>query len=347
LRAAFVYANPRRALAAAVEAGAAPDTGLLGQNHLAEHGIDARICDSLVRRGTRQPGLVHRVTWFARELVVPWEVGPADVIVTPLGTTLPLAARVRRRSRVVLMNVNFCTMLSRLEGIRREVFVRSLRAADTIVCFAAAQRTKLLAQADLDPERVKVVALGVDDRFYRREPEPAAPHVLAVGRDNGRDYRTFAKAIASIDAPATIVASRRNLDGIALPGNAKVEYDASPTRLRELYASATCVVVPTRSSEFTFGADCSGQTVLLDSMAMGRPTVISHRSTLEEYVDEGTTAMFVPPEDHDALASSIATLLDSPDLRDRLAQEGRAAVEDRFSTRQLGAALAPLLRKAP
>ena len=49
VRAAFVYPNPRSELAAAVAAGKAPDTALLGQNHLAAHGIDARIHELRLR----------------------------------------------------------------------------------------------------------------------------------------------------------------------------------------------------------------------------------------------------------------------------------------------------------
>lgn len=345
MKVAYVYPNPRADLARAVAAGDAPDTGLLGQNHLAEHGIEATVCDSRLRRSRRLPGLVHRLTWSSRELVVPWEVGPADVIVSSLGTLLPLAAKVRRRSRVVLLNIDFCTALDRLAGVRKRLLQRSLQSADAIVCLANAQRTKLLDQVHLDPARVHVVQLGVDDRFYRVEREPSAPHVLAVGRDNGRDYAAFTRAIESLGVPATIVASARNLVGIRLPERVEVELDTTPTRLRSLYAAATCVVIPTRAREFHGGADCSGQTVLLDAMAMGRPAVVTRRSTLTEYVEDGETALFVPAEDPPALTAAIRSLLDDAKLRERLSRGGRDAVEGRFTTRRFAAELAPILKE--
>ena len=46
------------------------------------------------------------------------------------------------------------------------------------------------------------------------------------------------------------------------------------------------MVLPTRREGYRYGADCSGQTVLLDAMAMGRPVVASERSTLSDYVRE-------------------------------------------------------------
>jgi len=56
VRAAYVYANPRRAPARDVAAGLAPDTGLLGQNHLAPLGIEATVHDSALTRRERRDG---------------------------------------------------------------------------------------------------------------------------------------------------------------------------------------------------------------------------------------------------------------------------------------------------
>jgi glycosyltransferase involved in cell wall biosynthesis len=345
VRVDFVYANPRRDLAAAVALGEAPDTALLGENHLTHHGIDARILDSRARRARRLPGPAHAVTWLARELLVPWETS-ADAVVTPLGTLLPLVARVRGRPRVLLLNISLCTTLRRLRGARRRLLEASLRAAHAIVCLAGAQRDLLLGQARLDARRVHVALLGVDDAFYRPQPEPPEPRVLAVGRDLARDYRTFAAAVRGLGAPATIVASAKNLAGVELPPNVEVELDVTPTRLRELYAAATCVVVPTRSGEFDGGADCSGQTVLLDAMAMGRPTVVTRRATLAEYADDGRTALLVDPEDATALRGSIERLLGDPQLRADLGTAARSLVEDRFTTRLFASRLAQILQEA-
>lgn len=344
MRVDFVYANPRLDVAAAVAAGAAPDTSLLGENHLQEHGIDARILDSRVRRGRRLPGVAHRVTWTARELVVPFE-SRADVVVTPLGTLLPLTARIRRHPRTVVLNISLCTSLRRARGARRRLLAASLRSAHAIVCLATPQRELLLRQARLDERRVHLALLGVDDTFYEPRREPAEPHVLAVGRDLGRDYATFVAAVRDLDVPATIVASAKNLVGVDLPPNIELELDVSPSHLRDLYATATCVVVPTRAAEFDRGADCSGQTVLLDAMAMGRPTIVTRRATLAEYVDEGRTALAVEPENPAALRTTIERVLGDAELRRSLGGAARARVETTHTTRHFAARLAGVIEK--
>jgi glycosyltransferase involved in cell wall biosynthesis len=343
VRVDFAYPNPRAGLASAIADGVAPDTGLLGQNHLAEHGVDARIQDSRVRRQTRLPGVAHRVTWLARELSVPFESSGADVIVTPLGSLLPLASRVRRGPKTVVLNINLCTVLRRLGGLRRRVLVASLRSADAIVCLAEAQRTLLLEQITIDPAKVHLVLLGVDDIFYTPAPRKNEPHVLAVGRDEGRDYATLSRALRSLDVEATIVASERNVRGIEFPPNVRIELDVSPVRLRELYGRATCVVVPTHAQEFDRGADCSGQTVLLDAMAMGRATVVTHRSTLDDYIDRDETAVVVGAESPQELEDGIRRVLEDGDLRERVERAGRARVEREHTTRLFASRLVPIL----
>jgi glycosyltransferase involved in cell wall biosynthesis len=345
VRVDFAYANPRAGLASAIADRVAPDTGLLGQNHLAEHGIDARIQDSRLRRRTRLPGVAHRVTWLARELAVPFESSGADVIVTPLGSLLPLASRMRRGPKTVVLNINLCTTLRRVRGVRRQVLVASLRSADAIVCLAEAQRNLLLKQVRLDSAKVHLVLLGVDDIFYTPDPRTDEPHVLAVGRDEGRDYATFARALRSLDVEATVVASERNVRGIEFPPHVRVELDVSPIRLRELYRRATCVVVPTHAQEFDRGADCSGQTVLLDAMAMGRATVVTHRSTLDDYIGRDRTAVVVSAESAQELEDGIRRVLEDGALRETLEREGRARVEREHTTRLFASRLVPILEE--
>ena len=343
VRAVFVHANPRGDFAGEVAAGRAPDTGLLGQNHLGELGIDATLHDPLLSRGALA-WLPFRLRWHLRELTVPWEVGDADLICTPLATFLPLSARLRRR-RVLVVNYGLCARFARAGAAQRALLTASLRSAASVVCFAAAQREQLVEQAGLRPERVHVALYGVDERFYASAPLPDDGYVLAVGRDLARDYSTFATAARGLGVRSIVVASERNLVGVERPSDLEVRIDVDHAELRELYAGAGCVVVPTRREDFPFGADCSGHTVLLEAMAIARPVVVSSRSTNAEYV-AGEGALEVPPEDPPALRAAIERVLSDRELASRMAHAARSAVEDRFTTRHLAERLAPLIEAA-
>jgi glycosyltransferase involved in cell wall biosynthesis len=345
VRVAYVYANPRTQLLEAVARGEAPDTGLLGLNHLGEHGIDATVVLPRLRRTEPPNRVLNRLTWLGRELTLPWELGDADAAISPIANLLPLTARLRRRPRLLTLNVSLCNTYARASAPRRALLRSALRAAALVVCLATAQRDRLLRQTGVPPERVRSIPLGVDERFYEASPVPTAGYVLAVGRDLARDYGTFAEAVDGLGTRAIVVASPRNLGGVRLPEGVEVRRDVSYGELRDLYAGARCVVIPTRNESYPYGADCSGQTVLLDAMASARPVVLSRRATLDDYVDDGRTALIVPPEEPRPLREAIERVLADDALADELGSAARRRVEERHTTRQLAAAVAGLARE--
>ena len=341
-RVGFVYPNSRRELVAEVARGEAPDSTLLGQNHLAALGVDATIHEPRLTR-TPRSGLAHRVTWNLRELTLPWELRDVDVIFTPLANLLPLAARARRRPGVVVVNYGLCLIYERSGRTRRRVLAESLRAAAAVVCLGESQREQLLQQTGLDPARVHTALLGIDERFFAPRPTlEGEPYVLTVGKDLSRDFATFAEAVRRLGVRAELAVYPRNLEGIALPPSARARV-VGPKELRDLYAGAACVVVPQRRPGYPYGSEGGGLTSLLESMAMARPTVISDRPILRDYVSDGETAVVVPPEDPAALAAAIERVVAAPGS---LGAAGRRRVEVELTTQHLAERLVPILSEA-
>lgn len=340
----FVYPNPRAQLAADVAAGEAPDTGLLGQNHLPALGIHARAHEPALRRRERFGGVRHRLTWNLREIVLPWELGDADAALTPLSNIFPLAARLRGAPIVVILNWGLLTTWRRASRPRRRVLRTALRRAQ-VACVARGQRDALVAEAGLPQEAVHVVEIGVDERFFRPEPSSGDGYVLAVGKDLARDYGTLAAAASRLDVAVRIVTSPHNVAGIALPRNVEVLHGVTWAELRRLYAGAACVVLPLRRPEYRWGTEGSGLTTLLEALAMGRPIVATERAVFEDYVRPDESYLPVPAEDPAALAAAVERVVADPSLGERLGARARALVEERFTTRHFAARLADLLRR--
>jgi glycosyltransferase involved in cell wall biosynthesis len=337
---AFVYPNPRAELAAQAARGEAPDSTLLGQNHMAALGIDARVHDpALTRRGG------GRLRWNLRELTLPWELGDAEVALTPLAGLFPLAARARRRPRVVVVNYGLCTIWERSSRARRAALSASLRSAAAVVCLGEWQSERLEEQTGA---HATTALLGIDERYF--SPAPAAapaeePYVLAVGKDLARDYGTFAEALRRLGVRAEIAAYPRNLEGVRLPPRTRTRV-VSAAELRELYAGAACVVVPQRRQDYPYGSEGGGLTSVLETLAMARPLVATDRPILRDYVTDGETALLVPPEEPEALAEAIRRVLEDAELARRLGEAGRARVEAELTTRHFAERIAPILRAA-
>jgi glycosyltransferase involved in cell wall biosynthesis len=335
---AFVYPNSRRELALEVAAGTAPDSTLLGQNHLAELGLDARIHDpALTRRKT------GRLRWNLRELVLPWELRDADVAFTPLAALFPLAAR---QLPVAVVNYGLCTIWDRSSAARRKLLGASLRSAAHVFSLGEWQRERLAEQAGLAEERTSTALLGIDERYFAPEPGGSAePYVLAVGKDLARDYATFVEALAPLGVRLELAVYPRNLEGIALPPHVRARV-ASPAELRDLYAGAACVVLPQRRQEYPYGSEGGGLTALLEALAMAKPVVASERPILRDYVTDGETALLVPPEDPAALREAVERVLGDEELGQRLGTAGRKRIEAALTTRHFAERIAPVLREA-
>lgn len=339
-RAAFVYPNPRRALVAEIERGDAPDSTLLGQNHLSEHGIDARVHDPRLAR-ERSSWL----RWQLRELVLPFELRDVDVVVTPLFRYAPTVARATRGPRFVVVNFGLNVLLRNTKGARRAAVAAVLRAATRIVCLSELQRHELLELTGFSKSTIVTTELGIDAAFFTPRPDPDEASVLTVGKDLARDFSTFADAMRALDVPAHVAALPRSLLGIELPANVTTSV-MGPLELRDAYARAGCVVIAQHRDDHPVGTEHGGTTALLEAMAMGKAIVLTDRAVLHEYVSDGDTALVVPPEDPQALREAVARVLADGELRRRLGAAARARVEEAFTTRHLAARLAPVVREA-
>jgi glycosyltransferase involved in cell wall biosynthesis len=340
----FVYPNSRAALADRVALGEAPDTALLGQNHLASYGIDATIHHPSLRRVDRRSGLLHRITWNARELGLPWELRKDELTCTPLARVFPLMARLRGGPPVMVISYHLCSTYERSSAAARRLMRASLRSAAAIVCISEAGRTRLIELTGVDPTRVHVAPLGVDERYWQSQPPAPDGFVLTVGRDLARDYGTFVHALSEVPRRAVLVAKHENLRGIDIPPNVDVRLDISPSEVRDLYAGAACVVVPIRAEGHRYGTENSGTIALLEAMATARPVIVTERSTLADYVRPGETATTVPAEDPDAMRAAILGVLDDGDASARLGASARRSVEERFTTTAFAARLAAVIR---
>jgi len=70
--------------------------------------------------------------------------------------------------------------------------------------------------------------------------------------------------------------------------------------------------------------------VNLEAQASGRAVVTTRHGGIPEFVEEGTSALVVAPDDADALAAGLVAVLQDPALASRMGAAG-PAVAARFS----------------
>jgi glycosyltransferase involved in cell wall biosynthesis len=144
---------------------------------------------------------------------------------------------------------------------------------------------------------------------------------VSVGGDLARDYGTLVDAVRGTDLRLKIACDARNLVDVELPPNVEWLGRLDAPAYRALLQEAKGVVVTTRAPAYP-----SGQSVLLEAMATGRPCVITDSPAIREYVEPGHEAVLVPQADPQGLRRALLELDAAPTARARLAEAGRRRV---------------------
>ena len=219
--------------------------------------------------------------------------------------------------------------------IKMRVIKWLLKEFDAIVCLSVDQKNFLETNGLLN-DKVFFVPLGVDMHYYKPVYEGREKYILSAGRDNGRDYKTVVELARQMPSEEFhIVCSKRNMIGIInIPVNVSVFYDLPIKDLISKYKEAKLMLLITHSDNFLDGADCSGQTVLLESMASGLPVIATKKQYMRDYL-AGDEILFIDNNNNlESIKMRIETLRND-DLRLKLSKKARLAIEANLSTFQM------------
>lgn len=264
--------------------------------------------------------------------------------------TVLLKKLFRIKTKFVLLNISLSRLVisNKDKKIKFKIIKWLLKDIDAVVCLSSAQKQQLEELNIIDDNKIFFAHLGVDDIFYNPIYENRNNILLAVGRDNGRDYKTIIEVAKTLPQyKFEIICSKRNIEGQgALPRNVIVHYDISNRELRDKYQTYKALLLITHSDEYGDGADCSGQTVLLDAMASGIPIIASKKEYLKDYVgDGGEEVELVNFYDIDGLKGKIIDIQQDSQKSSKMAQNARNRVERGLSTKSMALELSAVFKQ--
>jgi len=189
-------------------------------------------------------------------------------------------------------------------------------------------------------DRATPIWQEIDTEFYQPQNFNMDGPILAIGDDHGRDWPTLIEALAPLDVEL-VVKTRAKL---AVPNNARMRLKQISSRLsfpelRELYAKASLVVIPLSET-----LNVSGVGSVLESMAMGKPLVISDNPPIRDYLEPGKTAEVVPVGDAVKLREAVVALKADPERMRTMGGLARARAVELYSAEPYAERFAAALR---
>jgi D-inositol-3-phosphate glycosyltransferase len=222
---------------------------------------------------------------------------------------------------------------------RAEAEAMIMKCSEVVLASCSVEAGQLAELYDSDPERIRVVAPGVDQAFFGPGHRPQArralgllgdvPLLLFVGRIQplkGADVavRTLAALETFPDAHLVVVGGPSGPRGkdhlthveeiVEEQGLADRVHLVAPQPhelLSTYYRAADVCVVPSRSESFGL--------VALEAAACGTPVVAAAVGGLTTLVDHGHTGYLVEEATPGAFAGAVARVLGNPELAARLA----------------------------
>ncbi len=280
-----------------------------------------------------------------------------------LRTLARIAARLRR-TRPDVVNIHFASPSTRYFTLLAPVFgyrvlltchgsdllrphpqdapqlASVLRGPAAVTTVSDDMRERIHAACGSEAMHIAVIENGIDTAFWSPAAEAAAPPrplepattLVAVGRlapVKGFDILVEALAVARVksSAAARLVLIGEGPEREALEARAErlgighaVEFAGrlGPAALRERLRAADLFVMPSRSEGMPLA--------LLEAMAAGTPALASRVGGVPRVA--GDCAVLVEPENPDALANALVSLLADRPLRERLARKARIRAQD-------------------
>jgi glycogen synthase len=220
---------------------------------------------------------------------------------------------------------------------------RLLAEADAVLTLTSIERDGLIALAGLRPERVTVIGSGcdplpllADETAVLRRYNLRLPLVLFIGRASHDKGAIHA-------AQAALALRRRGCQlCLALAGQVAPEFERFYRRLspeeqevvrplgivdemekHALLASATCLVLPSRTDSFGI--------VFLEAWQHGKPVIGARAGGIPGVVSDGEDGLLVEFGDVAALEQAMERLLTDAPLRQTMGQTGQAKIAQHYT----------------
>ena len=191
----------------------------------------------------------------------------------------------------------------------------AIRKAKAIVCVSESTQAELGVHYPWAVAKSEVAVLGISDLPGNVEPiESTRPYFIHIGKRGAyKDFATIVRALAITPTDVLVVAAgggpptgreEEMLARASLQSRVRFEPDLSDEALARLLDGSQGLISASREEGFGLPA--------LEALARGRPVILADIAVYRELF--GKWGRFFTPGDHEALASAVLEVLETPPL---------------------------------
>ena len=347
-----------------VSLGETPDQALFGVNRLQEYGFEPIFLPyPAIGRWSKFQKLLSR-------LRIPLELGDlqqqmmalqlssqADLVYAPCGSQTHLLQYLRALGLykvpiVTLMHHSFLKgKLDFLRNWQRNLFIRG---ADKLPCLSQALMDDLRG-IGANHTKLALLEWGTDVKFYGPW-QPPGSGVIATGR-TGRDFLTFAKAMAQSRCHGTVIGLQGQLDNPIFHTSSNVNIiearNEQPApgenrgwlkypELCQHMQSHGAIAIPLFAQR-----NLAGLTSLMDVLGLGRAVLMTRNRHIDIDIEAEGIGFWLEPGDVDGWVQRLNWVQDHPGEIYVMGKRAREMAEGKYESHKFASQLVELLKSAP
>lgn len=195
-----------------------------------------------------------------------------------------------------------------------------LSSVHKVVCSSTIETGYYAKVFGWQPSKLVFVPFHTSRTFIEYPISGTEGYIVAAGR-SFRDYDTLINSVKDSDIKTLIIGDKGCSNRYSQHGNVTVMENIPQDELARKLSRAMIVVLPLQDREIS-----TGQTVLLQAMAMGKPVIATRTSGTIDYIEHGKTGLLVSPGDAVEMRAAIDSLLQDRELRIRIGESAKKAV---------------------
>ena len=347
-----------------VNLGETPDQALFGVNRLQEYGFKPIFLPYPAN------GKWSKLQKMLVRLRIPLELGDlqqqmlalqlssqADLVFAPCGSQTHLLQYLRALGLykvpiVTLMHHSFLRgKLDFLRNWQRNLFIRG---ADKLPCLSQALMDDLRGMG-ANHSKLALLEWGTDVEFYGPW-QPPGSGVIATGR-TGRDFLTFAKAMAQSRCHGTVIGLQGQLDNPIFHTSsnlniieARNEQPAPGENRGWLKYPELCqhmrghgaIAIPLFAQR-----NLAGLSSVMDVLGLGRAVLMTRNRHIDIDIEAEGIGFWLEPGDVDGWVQRLNWVQDHPDEIYTMGRRAREMAEGKYESHKFASQLVELLKSAP